>query len=67
MASMEWNGAFSIYVWDWSLLRTGDREMYLQGEAMSRIRLACESNSWPKRSHYTGETNPALRTTWKFY
>jgi len=46
-------------------MRTGDREMYLQGEAMSRITMDVNQIHWPKDPIYTGETNPAL-DYWKF-
>lgn len=41
-------------------MRTGERDFYLAGQAMSRHSMDVDNTHWPADTEYRGDTNPAL-------
>ena len=48
------------FMWWLQFMRTGNRDYYLAGEAMSRHTMDVDNTHWPTRSSYRGDTNSAL-------
>jgi hypothetical protein len=53
------------FMWWLEFIRTGDRDMYLQGQAMSRIGMDVNNVHWPKDPVFEGDSNSAL-DYWEF-
>ena len=53
------------FMWWLEFIRTGDRDMYLQGQSMSRITMDVDQVHWPKDPVYVGDSNPSL-DYWEF-
>jgi len=48
------------YMWWMQFMRTGERDYYLAGEAMSRHTMDVDNTHWPTDAEYRGDTNSAL-------
>lgn len=48
------------YMWWMQFMRTGNRDYYLAGQAMSRHTMDVDNTHWPAGASYRGDSNPAL-------
>jgi hypothetical protein len=58
----EWSGnePAQDFMWWLEFIRTGDRNAFIQAQAMSRITMDVDQIHWPKTQEYDGGTNPAI-------
>lgn len=58
----EWSGnePAQDFMWWLEFIRTGDRNAFIQAQAMSRITMDVDQIHWPKTEEYVGGTNPAI-------